>query len=351
MQLPIQQLNISAAANIIFRHDGTIMTDMWGTTTFVQITDTTVNDEFRNRWKSLGTKADFCDAAKNAQWLLDIQQKYKDQVSTISRSTGLINNNAAATATPTTTPTDPADETTPTGKRVVKDKTALVQKFIKFFSEFEFTPQVRMINSLANCASANDVRDYVTGYFDLTNNPFAKDVAAKVKSEEFKLLAEEIWGTADRKINKRFEIYYGEPGSGKTTQAIAQYPDAAVVVCHAGMTPDELFRGFDFTTDGKPTFRPCPLRDAMKDGKVVILDEINLLNEDCRRTLQAICDEKTSVTINTDVVEIADGFKVVGTMNLFVNEMCFPLPAPLVDRAETIREFSLTAAKVAKLAF
>lgn len=238
---------------------------------------------------------------------------------------------------------------------------ALVKKWFDFFSEFHFKPQPRFMNTMAHSGSAAGIQEYVVGYFELTNNSYAMDVAEKVKSREFaELVADTLTVKTDRRINNRLEVYYGEPGGGKTTTAICNHPDAKVVLCHASMTPDELFRGFDFEEekdkDGNvvgshPVFKGCALREAMEQGKVVILDEINLLNEDCRRALQAVTDAKTSVTINNDTIAIKDGFKVVGTMNLNVGDMVFPLPPALVDRAEVIKRFEMDPEMVAALAF
>lgn len=228
---------------------------------------------------------------------------------------------------------------------------ALTKRWFDFFSEFHFKPQPRFMNSVARCGSLEGIRGYVVGYFELTNNSFAADVAEKVKSREFEALAADtLLAKTDKQINKRLEVYYGEPGGGKTTTAICNNPDAEVVLCHASMTPDELFRGFDFE-DGKPVFKGCALRRAMEEGKTIILDEINLLNEDCRRALQGIADAKAEVTINTEKIAIKDGFKIVGTMNLNVGDMVFPLPEPLVDRCAVIKRFEMDPDMVAALAF
>ena len=42
-------------------------------------------------------------------------------------------------------------------------------------------------------------------------------------------------------------------------------------------------------------------------------------------------------------MKIADGFQIIGTMNLIVNDSVYSLPSPLVDRCEDIKEYKLTA--------
>ena len=221
----------------------------------------------------------------------------------------------------------------------------------KFLSEFQFTPQARFLNSVAAFAKPAEAKEYVKSTFALVNSPYAADVAAKLDSAEARnLLKETVSVPISKRINKRLAIWYGEPGSGKTSTAILENPEAEVVICNAGTTPDELFRGFTFE-DGKPAFRPCALRSAMENGKTVILDEINLLSTECLRALQTVTDGKDAVNINGERIEVRDGFRVVGTMNLNVGDQVFPLPPPLVDRAAELRKFELSAEKLAEIAF
>lgn len=53
-------------------------------------------------------------------------------------------------------------------------------------------------------------------------------------------------------------------------------------------------------------------------------------------------DGKTEFIYKGHHVTIKDGFEIIGTMNLVVNGMVYPLPEPLVDRCEEIREFTMT---------
>lgn len=220
-----------------------------------------------------------------------------------------------------------------------------------FFSEFQFTPQARFLNSIAAYSKPGDAAEYIRNSFALVNSPFAADVAAKLESAEARdLLRRTVAVPVSRRINNRLSIWYGEAGSGKTTTAGLENPEAEKVACNASMTPDELFRGFYFE-DGKPAFRPCALRSAMENGKTVILDEINLLSLECLRALQTVTDGKDAVNINGERIEIRDGFRVVGTMNLTVGDQTFPLPPPLVDRAGDLRKFELSDVKLAEIAF
>jgi len=249
----------------------------------------------------------------------------------------------------------------PAAKGPAANLVELARDWRMFLSEFQYTPQARFLNSVAAYQKPADAAEYVRNTFALVNSPFAADVAAKLESAEARdLLRRTVAVPVSKRINARFAVWYGEPGSGKTTAAQLELPEAEVVVCNAEMTPDDLFRGFYLAEEkdetGKiiathPAFRRCPLRDAMENGKPVILDEINLLSLECLRALQTVTDGKSAVNINGERIEIRDGFRVLGTMNLNVADQVCPLPPPLVDRAFELRKFELKDEKLAEIAF
>ena len=106
---------------------------------------------------------------------------------------------------------------------------------------------------------------------------------------------------------------------------------------------------YDFIFDnGQATFKPSALWRSMVDGTPIVLDEINLLPFDSLRFLQTILDGKAEFLYKGNTVKIADGFKIIGTMNLTVNGMTYGLPEPLVDRAEDMQKFTLSAKDLLK---
>ena len=359
MKINFNSKNSNTPADVVITKTGIICTNLWDASTYRMLTDKDIVSEILKIQAAEGRKG-----IKSAPIWETLLNKDVNEISrtydpkeiwgkgTVMNTTD--GNSVEMTLTPKTvrkSRKNPAVvRLADTPVRELADPVELVRTWIKFFSEFHFNPQVRFINSLARCQDVNELNEYVIGYFSLTNNSYLNELQEKMKSDEYKELAERTYNTTNKIINDRLEIYYGEPGGGKTTKAIKDNPEAEVVICHAAMTPDELFRGFDFTEEGKPTFKPCPLKNAMIEGKVVILDEINLLNEDCRRALQALCDGKESISINNEEIAIKPGFRVVGTMNLVVDEQVFGLPAPLVDRACRIQEFKMPASKLASLA-
>lgn len=256
-------------------------------------------------------------------------------------------------------PVQPQPDAQPQPVDIIPDKIKrnarieAIKGFLQFFSEFKFNPAARFINTFARQASNKAARDYLVCYVKLINNSDWTDIVEKTKSPEFDVVTSALLTyPPEKKINSRLDIYFGDAGTGKTTQAIAEYPEASIVPCNSSMLPDELMRVFDFNDEnGNPVFKPSSLRLAMESGKPIIFDEINLLSFECLRLLQTLTDNKTVIHYNNEAITIKDGFKVIGTMNLTVNDQVYNLPEPLVDRAETLKEFKLSAKDLAAYAF
>ena len=220
---------------------------------------------------------------------------------------------------------------------------ASIQKLINFFSEFEFEPNYRFLNTFTYCCSTDfqSAKDYITHYFELTDSSYTTTIIEKMKSQEFENILNEFKITPSHKVNNRFKLYYGAQGTGKTTQAM-QESNNVCMVCHSAMLPSDLMEDFKFV-DGKAQFTPSALQNAMVNGTVIVLDEINLLPFESLRFLQSILDGKSEIVYKGQTIKIKDGFKIIGTMNLRVNNCVYALPEPLVDRAEELKKFSLTA--------
>lgn len=218
-----------------------------------------------------------------------------------------------------------------------------MQHCIDFFSEFSFEPNFRFVNTFAKkCIDKSEAINYVVNYFSLTGSQYVNAIADKCKSDEFQQIVKDFEDINITKIvNTRFKLYYGSQGTGKTTRAIKE-ADGNVIVCHSAMLPSDLLEDFKFI-DGKAHFTPSALQRAMIEGKKIVLDEINLLPFESLRFLQSILDNKTSINYKGETINIAEGFMIIGTMNLIVNGNIFGLPEPLVDRAVDIQQFKLTA--------
>ena len=219
-----------------------------------------------------------------------------------------------------------------------------IQSIIDFFSEFEFEPNFRFINSFAYACnvSHDEASNYVKNYFELIDSPYINSIIEKMKSAEFHIITDDLFGIVPtHKVNDRFKLYYGSQGTGKTTQALKETAGNCMV-CHSAMLPSDLMEDFKFD-NGQATFIPSALQVAMTSGKPIVLDEINLLPFESLRFLQSVLDGKTQFEYKGKTIVIKDGFKIIGTMNLHVNGCTYALPEPLVDRAETLKKFNLTA--------
>lgn len=259
-----------------------------------------------------------------------------------SRFEDLKNDGFLNTLFPNTEGADPLVPTTEEEK-----KSAMVnglQALTNFFSEFDFEPNFRFVNTLALALtkSTKSATEYVKDYFALTDNAYTAEVNDKMKSDEFKSILQTLSLVPPTKqINNRLKIYYGSQGTGKTTLAQSE-TEQRCIVCNSAMLPSDLMEDFVFN-DGKATFEHSILWDCMEEGKAITFDEINLLPFDSLRFLQTILDGKKEFIYKGNTVHIADGFKIIGTMNLSVNGMVYNLPEPLVDRSEELRKFTLSA--------
>ena len=215
-------------------------------------------------------------------------------------------------------------------------------KISQFFSEFDYEPSNRFLDNLLYLSKTTYTacKDYIKSYFELSDSPFVNEIKEKVKSHEFNAILNILSKIDSNKeqINKRFELYYGPAGMGKTYKAEHDYPNAPKIICRSDMSGEDLFQSFEFI-DGKPHYKNSELVNAMLSGGVVILDEISLLPTECLTTLQGLLDNSNKFSFKGVEYEIKDGFKIIGTMNLIVNGQIRLLPEPLVDRAKTIIEY------------
>lgn len=249
----------------------------------------------------------------------------------------------------------PLSENNVDGSHIEALKVSTISKIRKFFNEFAFNPQNRFINTLCKYAQQNKAiaKNYVNAYMKVIDKPEAASIIEKMKSCEFDEILNNLKEIAsEKRVNQRLELLFGPAGSGKTTKAILENPEAEIIICNSSMLPSDLMETFDFVDgSGNPTFKPSAMRRAMVEGHPVIFDEINLLTLDCLRTLQGYLDGKTQIEWKGEIINIKDGFKIVGTMNLEVAGQIYSLPEPLVDRAARIEEYQMTDDMLSKTCF
>lgn len=301
-------------------------------------------DRDNNLWYSNGHGDHIVKDLRQRSLLTQIYRVYRKQITDAAKESFLISkfplmnslgllDNSTIDSTTTTAP-------------VVRPELieATIQKLIDFFSEFSFEPNFRFVNTFAyTCQiSKSDAKDYVARYFELTDSQYTNSIIEKMKSYEFEQIIDSMTKmTPMHKVNSRFALYYGSAGTGKTTSAMGETENNCMT-CHSAMLPSDLMEDFKFN-DGKAEFVPSALQIAMTKGKKIVLDEINLLPFESLRFLQTVLDGKKEFIYKGKTINIADGFKIIGTMNLVVNGSVYSLPEPLVDRAEELRKYTLTA--------
>lgn len=235
--------------------------------------------------------------------------------------------------------------------KVSTEAERLVDGLCAFVSEWGVEPSARMISTFVQAAKAGPglAKDFLASRFALSQelNDLAPEVEKKCESAEFKtLVATATTVEAKKLVNARLAIFYGKPGSGKSTFAKAQFPTASRYFCAEDRRAIDLISevALDFET-GKKGFVPSTIARAMEEGRPVILDEINLLDSSTLCTIQSMTDDTDSIEVAGNKYVIRPGFCIIGTMNLETGTGLRPLPDALVDRACVLRHFGQPSTK------
>lgn len=237
---------------------------------------------------------------------------------------------------------------------VSEDAEEAVGKLKNFVSEFSYFADgvsARLVNTIV---LAKDKKQALINYCDVTQMEDLPDLKEKMKSPEWGEVETALSHFKPEPVNRRFAVFYGAPGGGKTYAALAAARktngdgEVEVVPCSPSMDAADTLYAYrlDYRS-GKRGYIETALLKAMLAGRCVVLDEINLLPMESRMFLQNVLDNKDEVNIMGVNIKIKPGFFVIGTMNIETGLGIQPLPLPLADRARTIKKFVLDDAKTA----
>lgn len=202
----------------------------------------------------------------------------------------------------------------------------------EFFSEFGFTPHPRFINTMAH-ADKEKMADYAANYFAITGHPKAKEIAVKTKTAEFAAICSQLAGFPVKcRINRRLEIYYGYPGTGKSWTAMHRYPNAQTVA---------------YSTNAEYLW--ITIRDAIAGDYPLLLDCFNHLPAKSFGIIKEVLEADEKITIGGETLEIGDGFRIIGEITL-EGRGEDSIPASLADRAAAIEHFNPSAGDAACIA-
>ncbi len=118
----------------------------------------------------------------------------------------------------------------------------------------------------------------------------------------------------DPETKERLFIMMGETGVGKSYMIEDRYPNIPQYACNQMLDPYTLCYHMDDKGKGLAPHE-TPFLKAVKEGGMIFLDEMNELPHDTLMLLQGITDEKKSMVIGDQSIEIHPNFKLIAALN------------------------------------
>ena len=198
-----------------------------------------------------------------------------------------------------------------TAKASDKAKEA-VDKLTKFLSEFSFFRNgvsMRLVNTFARGKTDADKKATLRSYCEVSQMEDLQELVEKMKSPEFVTVCSAFSEFKPGPVNKRFAVFYGAPGGGKTYAAVKAGEAinggaVEVVPCSPSMDAADMLYAYrlDYKT-GKRGYVPTALLTAMTAGRAVVLDEINLLPMEARMFLQNLLKTEASHSVSLTLIQ------------------------------------------------
>lgn len=146
------------------------------------------------------------------------------------------------------------------------------------------------------------------------NEIYIHDLEKRQKRVKVDALEQFFSAIDDPKSKERLYILLGETGVGKSYLIEQRYPDVPQYACNQALDPYSLCYHMDDKGDGLKPYE-TPFLKAVKEGGKVFLDEMNELPHDTLMLIQGITDEKKSMVIGNENVDIHTDFKLIAAMN------------------------------------
>ncbi|MEU4818250.1 AAA family ATPase [Micromonospora aurantiaca] len=113
-------------------------------------------------------------------------------------------------------------------------------------------------------------------------------------------------------------LLYGPPGTGKTAMVEAAFPDLLTVAGTGDTVVDDFLGSYNPLPGGGYEFVHGPLVTAMRQGRVLLVDDATLIPPRVLAVLYPAMDGRGTVTIpahGNETVEAVDGFYIVAGHN------------------------------------
>jgi hypothetical protein len=122
------------------------------------------------------------------------------------------------------------------------------------------------------------------------------------------------------RILKQYSLLYGPPGTGKTALLEAAFGDELLTIIGTGDTEvADFVGGYIQTPSGGFEWVDGPLVQAIEEGKVLLIDEIGLVDPKVLSVVYGLMDGRGELRITQNpergVVKVQDGFYVVAATN------------------------------------
>jgi hypothetical protein len=122
------------------------------------------------------------------------------------------------------------------------------------------------------------------------------------------------------RILRQYALLYGPPGTGKTALLEAAFGDELITIIGTGDTEvADFVGGYIQTPSGGFEWVDGPLVQAIEQGKVLLIDEIGLIDPKVLSVVYGLMDGRGELRITQNpergVVKVQDGFYVVAATN------------------------------------